>query len=140
MAENDIKIKDLTEALQISNNAEFVYTQDNGGSNTTFKAKTTQLATKLNESVTYNNLQTTSKTIVGAINEVYGTWLTGTLTAGQTSITFTDNAITTDSIIQIFVDTSFSNVWWNSVTLSTGSLTISFPAQNSDMPVKVRLL
>lgn len=70
MADGDIKIKDLSEALQIDDSAEFVYTQDNGGTNTTFKAPVNQIARKIAEGTTYTNLETTAKTLVGAINEL----------------------------------------------------------------------
>lgn len=70
MADGDIKIKDLSAALQIDDSAEFVYTQDNGGTNTTFKAPVNQIARKIAEGTTYTNLETTAKTLVGAINEL----------------------------------------------------------------------
>ena len=66
----DIKIKDLGQALQIADEAEFAYTQLNGSSNTTYKAPMTQIAGKVAEGVTYANLSTTAKNLVGAINEV----------------------------------------------------------------------
>ena len=68
----DIKIKDMGEALQIDNNAEFPYTQDNGGQNTTFKAKITQIASKILEAIDFSSLNTTQKKIIPAINEVKG--------------------------------------------------------------------
>lgn len=66
----DIKIKDMGEALQIDNNAEFPYTQDNGGQNTTFKAKITQIASKILEAIDFSSLNTTQKKVISAINEV----------------------------------------------------------------------
>ena len=44
MADGKIKISELDEALQLSDNAEFPYTQDNGGVPTTFKAPANQIA------------------------------------------------------------------------------------------------
>lgn len=61
--------------------------------------------------------------------------LTGTLTAGQTSLTLSDEAISTNSIIDIYVDK-----WGVSpanVTTTTGSITMTFTAQASNMSVKV---
>lgn len=85
----------------------------------------------------------TSVTSSFYIKEVYGykfgeahTDITGTLTAGSTSITLSDNSITTSSTIEVFNDL---DIPYNSKTLSTGSVTLTFDAQQSDMAVKVRV-
>lgn len=67
-----------------------------------------------------------------------GTWtdITGTLTTGSTSITLSNPAITTTSTIEVFNDL---DVPYNSKTLSTGSITLTFDAQESDMSIKVRV-
>lgn len=70
MADGKIKISELDEALQLSDNAEFPYSQDNGGVPTTFKAPANQIARKVAEGSTFTNLETTNKTLVGAINEL----------------------------------------------------------------------
>ena len=77
------------------------------------------------------------------IQEIYGykfnggyTEVTGTLTAGSTSITLSDAVITTSSTIEVFNDL---DVPYNSKTLSTGSITLTFDAQQSNMSVKVRV-
>jgi hypothetical protein len=62
--------------------------------------------------------------------------VTGTLTAGSTSITLSDASITTNSTIEVFTD---ADVDYNSVTVSTGSVTITFDAQANNMGVKVRI-
>ena len=66
----------------------------------------------------------------------FWTDVTGTLTAGQTSITLSNAAITTTSTIEVFNDL---DVPYNSKTLSTGSITLTFDAQQSNMSVKVRV-
>lgn len=70
MADGKIKISELDEALQLNNDAEFPYSQENGGVQTTYKAPIGQIARKTAESITYTNLTTTAKTLVGAINEL----------------------------------------------------------------------
>ena len=55
-----------------------------------------------------------------------------TLTAGQTSITFSNAAILTTSFISVA-----SEAWYESYTQSAGSVTITFPAQASDMVVQI---
>ena len=62
--------------------------------------------------------------------------VTGTLTAGSTSITLSDASITTSSTIEVFTD---ADVDYNSISVTTGSVTITFDAQASNMGVKVRV-
>ena len=63
--------------------------------------------------------------------------LQGTLTAGQTSITFTDKVITSSRSIDYF--TSIYGVIPTSITVTTGSAVLTFDEQASDMVVKVRI-
>ena len=81
-----------------------------------------------------NALNTTSKNIVGAVNELNGTKLTGTLTAGSASITFSDASITSTSLIEVYND---AGIGWESITATTGSVTITFEEQASDLAVEV---
>lgn len=69
MADGKIKISELSEALQINNDAVFPYSQDNGGTDATFKGTVVQIARKANEGVDFTNLETSNKKIVGAINQ-----------------------------------------------------------------------
>ena len=91
-------------------------------------------------------LQTTAKTITGAINEAAQsgggyTDLTGTLTAGNTTITFTDNALIATCTLDIYVDDAFFGVVPTALSTdySNNSITLTFPAQASNMGVKVRI-
>ena len=89
----------------------------------------------LNRFVLFNQLNTTAKSIVGAINELkeaQGVKLTATLTAGNTSLTFSDVSITASSLIDVYAP-----VWYSSIATSTGSVTITFPAQASDIAVTI---
>lgn len=63
--------------------------------------------------------------------------LTETLEAGETSITFTDAAITTNSKIEVL--TSDINVRPNNATISTGTMTLFFTAQANDLTVQVEV-
>lgn len=67
------------------------------------------------------------------------TEIVGTLTARQTSLVFSNAAITTNSTIDVYVDSAFYGVNPLTTVLTTGSLTLTFYAQASDMPVKVRV-
>lgn len=61
--------------------------------------------------------------------------LTQTLTAGQTAIVFNDASITSDSIIDIYVDKWGINP--TSVETISGKVTIQFGAQATNMSVKI---
>jgi len=100
-------------------------------------ARVDALAKKVVNETDYSQLQTTDKKIIGAINEVRGTYVTGTLTAGQTSITLSDASITSSSFIQVFAGNG--NINYTSISSTTGSVTIGFLAQASDMTVVARI-
>ena len=63
--------------------------------------------------------------------------LTGTLKAGATTITLTDNAITTDSKFDFYA--SIFGVNPTAVTVSNGNITLTFDAQKTNMNVEVRV-
>ena len=63
--------------------------------------------------------------------------LTDTLTAGNTSITISDAAIETTSTIDIYTDVF--GIQPTNAVVSTGSITLTFLAQASDISVKVRV-
>ena len=92
-----------------------------------------------------SSLLTTAKTIIGAINEVNAkagyTQLTGTLTAGQTTVVFTDNSIVDGITVQPFVDEAFTGVSPTAQATdgTNHTLTLTFPVQQTNMPVKVRI-
>jgi hypothetical protein len=88
-----------------------------------------------NTSQTYSGLdRTTAKSVVGAINEVAGKKLPATLTAGSTSLTFTDSAITADSLISVYTE---DGLLYNSITTAVGSVVLTFDEQATDVTVVV---
>lgn len=98
------------------------------------KIASENVASQFMSAYVFNALNTTSKNIIGSINEVRGKVLTGTLTAGSTSITISDSSITASSLIDVYND---AGVGWESITATTGSVTITFEAQSADMAVEV---
>ena len=62
--------------------------------------------------------------------------IAGTLTAGQTSVTLSDAVITSNSMVEIFTP---NGTEWNSITVATGSVTVTFDAQLSDLVVIARI-
>jgi hypothetical protein len=63
-----------------------------------------------------------------------GLVISQTLTAGQTSITFNNSAILATSFISVA-----SEAWYTASTQTTGSVTLTFPAQASDMLVQIKI-
>jgi len=59
--------------------------------------------------------------------------ITATLTAGTTSVTFTNEAITSSAWIDYY--TSQFGVNPTSISVSTGSATLTFPANQNDITV-----
>ena len=63
-----------------------------------------------------------------------GLVISQTLTAGQTSITFSNAAILATSFISVA-----SEVWYTANVQTTGSVTLTFPEQASDMLVQIKI-
>ena len=61
------------------------------------------------------------------------------LDAGETTITLTSNYITTDSVIDVFVDDDFDGITYETMTIANDSVTLIFNEQAEDMPVMVRV-
>ena len=89
-----------------------------------------QVGTPLNAQ-TFNTMQDN-------IEKAIGIAVIGTLTAGQTSITLSSELIDNNSDFDF--RTSIFGVTPTAVSVATGSITLTFPAQASDMGVKVVIL
>ena len=81
-----------------------------------------------------NNLESRVNAAFAAMNNE----LTATLTAGSTSLTISDNSILTTSTIDVYTDTY--GISPETVTVATGSVTLTFEAQASDLGVKVKVM
>lgn len=81
------------------------------------------------------NALPTASELAEAIASVSGTELTSTLTAGQTTLTFTDSSITANSTVDVY--TSVYGISPTEITPGTGSITLAFDSQDSDLSVKV---
>ena len=93
----------------------------------------------VNTSQTYSGLNTTAKSPIGAINEVnakVGKILTAKLEAGETSITISDASITADCMILPYFQ---PEVYYNSLTPSDGSVTLTFDEQSVDINIKLEV-
>ena len=99
------------------------------------------------KNTTYDNTTSglTSTNVQGAIDEISeattnlptaGTQITGVLNAGETEITFTNDAITSDSTLNA-VYTSKYGMSVNSAVFGEGSLTLTFSAQEENIDILV---
>ena len=70
--------------------------------------------------------------LVPSANDSSSVLISQTLTAGSTSITFNHASITATSFISVA-----SEAWYEAITQTTGSVTITFPAQSTDMLVQI---
>lgn len=82
--------------------------------------------------------KTTAKTPAGAINELAPVKVTGTLLAGNTSITLSDPAISTSSKFKFYSDKWGLYPTAKPVTVA-GSITLAFEAQPSNVAIIVEV-
>lgn len=142
MPDNAVKFSDLTAVGSLTENDIFAVAavdNDSPTGYTSYYATMQNISAKTVLSTTFSNLKTTSKFVEGAINELYGLVLTTTLTAGTTTVTFSDASITTDSTLDD-IWTSVFGLFPTNAVFATGSLTLTFSAQASDIGVKVRII
>ena len=114
--------------------------KDNNNDDLTVQLLISELANALMTDISYGSLNTASKKIIGAINEVADgayTEVTGTLLTGATSLTLSDASITTTSTIDIYTDVF--GIQPTNAVVASGSITLAFLAQASDITVKVRV-
>ena len=135
-----LKLSDMFEALTLEANSLFYVGDPDAGSDTGYystKMPASTLGTGLLSTLNFPLLfpNTTAKNAAGAIAEVAGVTLTGTLLAGSTTLTLSDAAITTSSTVDIYTDTY--GISPEDVTVATGSVTLTFEAQLADLGVKV---
>ena len=136
------KISELPSVISLDiNDVLAIVSKDNDDNDTTMKVLVSALANKLNNNIQYAALNTSDDTIVGAINELEArstyNEVTDTLTAGSTSITLSDASITTTSTIDIYTDVF--GIQPTNAVVATGSITLTFLTQASDITVKVRV-
>lgn len=127
------KISEMTTAPSLTESDLLEIAQPSAGSvggYATFKTTLNAIAIKILTGITFNAFG--NKTVVDA---VVGTVLTDTLEAGETTLTFTDNAITISSTFDFYTDTFGVNP--TAVSVSAGSITLTFEEQSSDVEVKV---
>lgn len=131
MAERNIKIVDLSDG-KFYPSSKFLAVED--GDDVMIEGS--DIGNKVCNSFAYTqDLQTTAKVPTAAINEIqpnFGKVLTEVLQAGSTSLTFTDNSITSSSWIDVN-----SVVNPISMEVSAGEVILTFGEQIEDITVKV---
>ena len=93
----------------------------------------------MNENVDINVLNENMDIIDEALSAKANksTVITGTLSTGSTSLSLSNNAITTDSVIDIY--TSVYGVNPTSIAVSAGSITLTFDAQSSELIIRIEV-
>jgi len=89
------------------------------------------------DAATMNNLESRINTAFQSVPEFKD--LTATLTAGSTTVTFSDSSILTTSTIDYYIDDAHWDLVPSSITVATGSVTLTFSAQSSNVSLKVRV-
>ncbi len=132
------------EASSLNSSDVFAIAQEDAGSATGYVSRATKLlaiASKILKGIDFStDLDTTNGYIIGAINELKaadGVEIIDTLTAGSTSLVLSDAAILTTSTIDIYTDVF--GIQPTNAVVATGSITLTFLAQASDITVKVRV-
>ena len=144
MAQNDITLSDLTAAADLPAGTLFYVAVENQQSETGYdslKITSEIVGSKLLSAYNFPALfDTTAKNAAGAVNELAArptpTIATGTLTAGQTSVTISNAAILDNSVIQIFTDPLIP-VLSAVVPSGGGSITITFDEQASNVGITI---
>lgn len=140
---NPMKLSDMTDAGTLDANALMYATIPDAGSDTGYysrKILASAAAQSILNTFSFPLLitKTTAKNVIGAINEVAAVYVSGTLTAGSTSITLSDAAITATSKLRFY-----SDVWGlypnAAPVVSTGSVTLTFDAQQADASIIVEV-
>ena len=93
--------------------------------------------TEAGDSFSATNMNDLETRIANAVSGGAWTDVTGTLTAGQTSITLSNAAITTSSTIDYH--TEYFGVNPVAVSVETGKVTLTFEVQDVDIGVEVRV-
>lgn len=144
MAElSPIKLSDMTLATVVDAAAIMYAAITDGESETGYisrKTTTANLAQTFLNNYSFPLLltKTSAKTTIGAINELAPVIVSGTLTAGSTTITLSDAAITSSSKLDFY-----SDVWGlypaAEPVVSSGSITLTFEAQDADAEIVVEV-
>lgn len=120
----DIKISGLTTASQINNGDNIELSQDSGGGNlVSLKATILAVATKILKGINFtSDLQTTDKTIIGAINEAaQGGGGGSSSLAGLSDVDIDDQTLDDD---QVLVWDSVNEKWVNADQSGQGGTTV----------------
>lgn len=141
----NIEIHELITAEELSSSDVIAEQRENSGTWLTRKLTFNALGLFLLKVLNFaSDLHTTSKNIIGAINEVHsatsGVTKSGTLEAGETSLVFTDNSITDNSLVDWYIEEAYFGLVAPTSFVTdevNHTLTLTFDAQENDIGIKV---
>ena len=133
--DGDIRISELSNG-NLTGNSVFVTADYVNGEYVTQGHLASEIGGKILNSFAYTqDLQTTDKKPIGAINEVsnnVGIMISDILEAGETTLTLTNSHITSNSMLDWYCKVNPT-----SITVSSGQIVLTFDEQEEDMEVKV---
>ena len=138
MAELDRSLSQMDATTTIPTGSLFFVSVEDQQSTSGYASKkitSENVGNQLLSAYNFNSLNTTSKNVIGAVNELKGTELTAVLSAGSTTVTISNAAILTTSTIDIYVDKY--GISPEDVTVTTGQIVLTFAEQASDLNIKV---
>ena len=140
----DKPITDFDDGSQyLDENSLFAMAYPKDGGYASGKISAGALGEGMGTQVNFSSLHTRNKNLFGAINELaaasntIGVAVSGTLEAGETSITLSSSYIHTDSTIDVY--TTEFGVNPTDMTVSEGSVILTFDEQASDLGVRIIL-
>lgn len=138
MAELDRSLSQLDPTLVIPTGSLLLVSvedQQSASGYSSRKISSENVGSQLLTAYNFNSLNTASKNVIGAVNELKGTELTAVLSAGSTAVTISNAAILTTSTVDIYTDVFGVNP--EAVTVTTGQIVLTFPEQENNLNVKV---
>ena len=133
----NIPISELTTTSVVTGNDLYETAIPDGGTWLSRKVTLDQISNFAVVGNGYNSLNTTSKSIIGAINELVGEEITGTLLAGEETITLASTTLSDGC--EIIPSTSVYGINPKSIVpnVSNKTITLTFRQQAEDLGVKV---
>ena len=129
-----IPINELSKATLLNNSDVMMIVQNN---TVAMKTELEDVGDHLINEQTYSGLNTNSKHIVEAINEVKGVDLIGVIKAYENTIILYDSHITSNSKIRVFFETYGMSA--KDVKASSGQVVVKIDPQEEDVRVLVQV-
>jgi len=129
-----VPINELPEATLLNDSDTLMLVQNN---TVTKQATLGDISNQIIAGQTYSDLKTESKQIVGAINEIKGVELIGTINAYESTVVLYSDQITSNSKIRVFFETYGMSA--KDVKASSGQVVVKIDPQEEDVRVLIHV-